>query len=583
MSPLSFKGAHDMPLMSRSADTMEWNRTGSWRYLRPRYLDKVAPCSAACPAGEDIPLIELLAAQGDFAGAWRRIREENPFPAVCGRVCYHPCEKACNRGEYDAPVAVNDLERHIADQARRQKLVPEESQARPSGHKVAIVGAGPAGLTAAYFLRKQGHAVELFDAREEPGGLLRYAIPAYRLPREELEWEAGLVLSAGVTFHPGRTLGENLSWEELAGFDAVFLAIGAWRSNPLGIDGEQLASDGLEFLEKVRRGKNPQVSGPVAVVGGGHTAMDVARTLLRLGAEPTIYYRRRHEDLPALEEEISEATEEGIAVRTLRAPLRLEESENGLRLTLLPMQPKENPDNPDARPGVSPSGEPEETVAVTAVFAAIGFQASSGLPEGEPEFVAPYLRRLVLRDEALFQGPIFLGGDLVNDERTVVTAIASGKAAAAAIEARLAEKNAEDALRSVRVGEQGAISMNALAGGDRSERQNHVVGFDELNTIYFHYQGRGERMRLTLPERRTSFDEVRMRISRALAMREAERCFRCGLCDQCDNCYLFCPDMSVLREASGKNRRIDYDYCKGCGVCVVECPRNAMVLEEEPR
>jgi NADPH-dependent glutamate synthase beta subunit-like oxidoreductase len=208
----------------------------------------------------------------------------------------------------------------------------------PSGKRVAVVGAGPAGLTAGYFLRRMGHGVDLFDAREEPGGLLRYAIPDYRLPAEALAWETGLILADGVKFHPQRRLGGDLGWDELGGFDAVFVAVGAWASASLGVAGEDLARDGLELLESVRRGEMPQVDGPVAVIGGGNTAVDVARTLLRLGAEPVIYYRRRVQDMPALFDEIQEATEEGIPIRPLLAPERVETGSDGsLLLHLTPM------------------------------------------------------------------------------------------------------------------------------------------------------------------------------------------------------------------------------------------------------
>ncbi len=581
MSEPRYKGACDMPMMSRSSGTMEWNQTGSWRYLRPRYLDKDAPCSAACPAGEDIPLVELLASQGEFAEAWHRIREENPLTAVCGRVCYHPCERACNRKDYDNAVAINTLERHLAEHARRTGLKPRVTVTPETGRRIAVVGAGPAGLTAAWQLRRQGHAVTLFDAREEAGGMLRYAIPAFRLPTDVLDWEIGFIIDAGVTFHPGRRLGDNLGWDELNNFDAVFLAIGAWLPNALGVEGEKLASDGLEFLEAIRRGKAPQLSGPVAIVGGGNTAMDVARTLLRLGAEPTIYYRRRMEDLPALQEELQEVLDEGIRITPLRSPLGLTAAKDGVQLHLTPMQALEA--GADGRAKIAPSGDAAETVTVKAVFTAIGYSDSPGLPAGKMVPVTTYLKRFDADDANLVQVPVFIGGDLANDNRTVVTAIASGKAAAVIIDAVIADRTFTETIIGGQIGDHGTLSLNRMSRGDRSLRQRHVVGFDELNTIYFRYRARLKEPHITLEERRTSFDEVTMRISSAMAMSEAERCFRCGLCDQCDNCYLFCPDMSVTRNLADQTRDINYDYCKGCGVCVVECPRNAMVLIEEPR
>ncbi|MHB8766826.1 MAG: FAD-dependent oxidoreductase, partial [Deferrisomatales bacterium] len=497
-----------------------------------------------------------------------------------------PCEAACNRGEYDESVAIQSLERHVADLARRQGLAPGPPGRAATGHRVAVVGAGPAGLAAAHFLGGLGHAVDVYDAREEPGGLLRYAIPDYRLPVETVAWETGLVLSESVRFHPKRRLGDDLGWDELLESDAVFLALGHWTPSPLGVPGDDLARDGLAFLEAVRRGGRSRLQGPVAVIGGGNTALDVARTLLRLGAEPTVYYRRRLADMPALPDEVQEAREEGIPVRTLLAPERLEASEGGVRLVLRTMEALEPPEGGRAR--VIPSGHPSVAVEVRAVYAAVGAGPSGGLPPealdaAATEAAGLHLRRLSPRGPWAERPPVYLGGDLVNDRQTVVTAIASGKEAAVVIDAVLGGRDPSGLWPGARVGHRGAISMNRLAGGDRASRQDHVVRFEELNTIYFQYQERQERPRITLEERRTGFDEVRLRISSSMAVKEAERCFHCGLCDQCDNCYLFCPDVSVLRDLRGGDRGIDYDYCKGCGVCVVECPRNAMVLEEEPR
>ncbi len=586
MSPVSFRSVRDLPPMSRSADTMLWNHTGSWRFLRPRYQDKIAPCAEACPAGEDICRVQILVGQGDFEGAWLRIREENPLPGVCGRVCFHPCEEACNRREYDEPVSINSLERFLADHAWRQGITPPPLQVPDSGRRVAVVGAGPAGLSAAHFLRRMGHAVDLFDAREEPGGLLRYGIPEYRLPLDALAWETGLILSDGVRFLPGRRLGADLGWDELSGYDAVFLAVGAWSPATLGVPGEELARDGLALLEALRRGDTPEVSGPVAVIGGGNTAMDVARSLLRLGAEPTVYYRRRVEDMPALPEEIQEAREEGVPFRTLLAPARIEPLEDGgLRLVLRPMTTVD--EGPGGRPRVVPSGAPDVAVEVGAVYCAIGARPSEGVPDealagGATDPVGLHVRRITPTGQWAERPPVLLGGDLVSDERTVVTAIASGKEAALVIGGLLRGVEAPE-WPAIRIGARGAVSVNRFLEGDRCAQQDHVVRYEELSTIYFQYQERRERPRITLQERRTGFDEVKMRISASMALRESERCFHCGQCDNCDNCYLFCPDVSVLRDLRGGTREINYDYCKGCGVCVVECPRNAMVLEEEPR
>lgn len=577
----------DLPPIARSIGTMSWNHTGAWRNLRPRYQDKVAPCSEACPAGEDIARIEHLVREGALEEAWRRIREENPFPGVCGRVCPHPCESACNRREFDKPVSINSIERYLADFAWNKGLVASAITTPASGKRVSVVGAGPAGLAAACFLRRLGHEVDLYDAREEAGGMLRYAIPEYRLPREVLAWEVGLVLSEGVRFHPGRRLGQDLDWEELSGFDAVFVALGAWTPSALGVDGQDLSRDGLELLEEVRRGRHPRVEGAVAVIGGGDTAIDVARTVLRLGAAPVIYYRRRREDMPALPEEVQEAVDEGIPILPLLAPERIEAVTEGvLRLVLAPMLSVAAEGGGRAR--VTPAGAPPVMVDVTAVFTAIGAKPSAGVPNVAMESsrgkaAGFHIRRLVQGEQGAGRPPVFLGGDLVNDERTVVMAIASGKEAAIAIDAELRGVDLEEAWSAVRVGRKGSVSMNRLAGGDRSRRRNHVVRFEQLNTATFHHQAREEHSRILSAVRRVGFDEVKRPVSMTQAGLEASRCFHCGVCDQCDNCHVFCPDVSVLKDLRDGSRRIDYDYCKGCGICVKECPRSAMVLEEEPR
>jgi len=437
---------------------MSWNRTGTWRFLRPRYLDKTAPCSEACPVGQDIPKIEILLAQGAFEEAWLRLREENPLPGVCGRVCFHPCERSCNRKEYDEPVSINGLERFLADHAWKQGIPPPPVAEPATGKRIAVVG-------------------------------------------------------------------------------------------------------------------------------GGDTAMDVARTLLRLGSHPEIVYRRRVEDMPAHPEEIEEAREEGIPFRTLLSPSRIRTAADGLlELELTPMRSVEGDGRGRAR--AVPSGEPTVTMKVSAVFSAVGASHSEGVPRewADPSRTVPIGPHLRLLPEGAWKGrtPVFLGGDLVNDAKTVVTAIASGKEAAVAIDASFRGIAPERVLSGIRIGEKGAISMNRYLDGDRGKRQDHVVRFEEINAIYFESLERKARPRVTLGERRTGFDEVKMRISGSMAIREAERCFHCGLCDQCDNCHLFCPDIAVLRDPRTNRREIDYDYCKGCGVCVVECPRNAMVLEEEP-
>jgi NADPH-dependent glutamate synthase beta subunit-like oxidoreductase len=320
--------------------TTESNKTGSWRFLRPRYDEKTAPCSAACPAGEDIGRIEMLAAQGLFKEGWETILQENPFPGVCGRVCFHPCERVCNRGEFDEAIAIHNLERFLADTASRYDLKPDQEALPAKKQRIAIIGAGPSGLAAAYFLTRLGYPCDLFESRSEPGGVLRWGIPSYRLPAKVLRTEIELLTRVGITVQCGRKISKQFLNEAVERYDAVFFGCGYAKTPQLKIPGEDLpvVADGLSFLESVNRGENPQVSGLVAIIGGGNTAIDVARSVLRLGGKPVLIYRRRREDMPAFDDEIAGALEEGVELRELRTVTRIERHGSEYLLTLQPVE-----------------------------------------------------------------------------------------------------------------------------------------------------------------------------------------------------------------------------------------------------
>jgi len=280
--------AKKIPLfIPQTYTSTEANKTGSWRYLKPRYEEKTAPCGAACPAGEDIGKIEFLAREGLFKEAWETILRENPFPAICGRVCYHPCEHHCNRGEFDEAIAIHQVERFLADTARKNETQPTLMTSKENkAEKIAIAGSGPSGLAAAYFLTRMGYRCEIFEAREEPGGILRWGIPAYRLPPDVLRGEIAFIENLGVPIHTGRSLGPSFVEEARGAYAALFLGCGHGRSRKLGIPGEDLegVDEGLPFLHRLRRGETPKLQGPVAVIGGGNTACGTfgRRTLDRL-------------------------------------------------------------------------------------------------------------------------------------------------------------------------------------------------------------------------------------------------------------------------------------------------------------
>ena len=558
-------------LVPHSFGTTESNKTGSWRFLRPRYDEKTAPCSAACPAGEDVGRIEMLAARGLFKEAWETILKENPLPAVCGRVCFHPCEKKCNRREFDEGIGIHILERFLADNAARYKLKPSIERLESRNRKAAVVGAGAAGLTAACFLTRLGYACDVFESSSEPGGVLRYGIPAYRLPVAVLRAEIERIVGEGVNLYCGKPVTKAFLEEIQGEYDAVFLGLGRSRGTALPIAGEEAGGveDGLQFLRKANRGEAPSLlDAPVAIIGGGNTAVDAARAVLRLGGKPVLVYERLREDMPASADEIGMALEEGVQLLELWTPVRIERKDGEYLLTLQQMQG---------------APDPQKTLElrVVQVLKAVGFEAAEEWHN--PPAAQPGILRLT--NSVLVQGtPVFVyGGELASQIRSVAHEVASGKEAAIALDT-LWQKGPDHVLEELdgcKVGNGPSLSMEVYMRGPRCARSRHVVAFGEINTDHFQFAPKVVQPRLLKEERAQSFAEIDLRISAGLAIKEAQRCFNCGLCNQCDNCRLYCPDLAVVREDASGERRIDYDYCKGCGICVVECPRNAMSLEKE--
>ena len=582
MKDLSFK---ELPLfIPHSSTSTKVNKTGSWRFFHPKFDEKTAPCSAACPMGQDIAHIELLTSRGLLKDAWQTILNENPFPASCGRVCYHPCRSVCNRAHMDEPIAINNLERFLGDTAISEGKKADLKMNPANGKKVAIAGAGPAGLAAGYFLARLGYCCDIFEARSEPGGLLRWGIPAYRLPRDILNKEIDRIKDLGVTIHCQTPVTENLLDNFRTAYNALFIACGYERSITLKIQGGELAHDGLEFLRKLDPVQKSKFCGTAAIVGGGNTAIDVARSLVRLGVKPLIAYRRRMEDMPAFKPETAMAVQEGVKIIELVAPIRIQKntgdasiSHPTFKLTL--QQMKIGKEKSAGRASVVPDGEKTTSIDVHHIFVAIGAKAETIWHFLEAEEAKIWdLRHCRFIEQEI---PVFYGGDLTSPVKSVADAVASGKQAAIALDTYF-EKGRdaiEKCLADCRVGVGPAISMDAYLGSDRKYRNPHIVDPDEIVQDYFQSAPRMTPSALDVHQSIRSFEETSTTYGEDDAKKEATRCFNCGICNACDFCRLYCPEMAVIVDKV--KREINLDYCKGCGVCATECPRNAMSLEEE--
>jgi 2-oxoacid:acceptor oxidoreductase delta subunit (pyruvate/2-ketoisovalerate family) len=576
-----FKREEDMPYHAISLAPMTWNKTGSWRYLRPRFENKIPPCQEGCPAGQNIEGAMVLIGKGKVLEAWELFKEENPFPGVCGRVCFHPCESSCNRGDFDEAVSINALERFLADASSRQGRRLSRTLEKREG-KVAIVGSGPAGLTCAYHLARMGYEATVFDALPVLGGMLRVGIPEYRLPKKVLEEEIDQILELGVKAEVNVRLGEEFLLSDLKEYRAIFLAMGNHRSKRLGIPGEdaQGVMSGLEFLKNVNLGREVVLGKRVAVIGGGNTAFDAARLALRLGAKPFILYRRTREEMPAFLSEILEAEEEGIEISYLVSPVCLI-AENGRISRLECVKNRLGPPDEDGRRRPVEIKGSNFMLQVDQVISAIGEEADfSALPK-----TVKTQENAVLTDErgATEHKGVFAGGDIIHQPRTVVHAIGSGKRAAIFIDCLLKKRKWEDLFEALRIGERGSLSMRRYLQEEslRLPLSLKTVSLKDLNLDYFDYKKRSKMPKAQISKRLGSFAEVNLGFSEETAVAEANRCFNCGVCNLCDNCYIFCPDVAILKQGEEEPNVIDYDHCKGCGICVEECPRDALVMEEE--
>jgi NADPH-dependent glutamate synthase beta subunit-like oxidoreductase len=528
------------------------NKTGSWRTERPVYVDLMPPCNHACPAGENIQAWLYQAEDGGYEAAWRQIMQDNPFPAVMGRVCYRPCETACNRAQLDAAVGINSVERFLGDEAIKQGWTIPVT-APPSGRRVLVVGAGPSGLSAAYHLRLLGHDVTVRDSAPAPGGMMRYGIPAYRLPRAIQAAETDRILAMGITLESGHAVSDIRSALADGQFDAAFLAVGAHRGKRAYIPAGDSARilDAIMLLHSIEGNEQPQLGRRVAIYGGGNTAMDAARTARRLGAtDAVIVYRRTRTQMPAHDVEVEEATDEGVRMMWLSTIARAD----GGKLTIEKMKLDE-------------SGFPQPTGEFTeldadAVVLALGQEAELALLDGVPGITVSDGVVQVGADLMTGRPGIFAGGDMVPADRTATVAIGHGKKAARSIDAWL----------------RGGQDRAAPAATTPEPR---LAEAGRLNTWYYSDAPATVRPQLDLARRISTFDEVTGGLDESNSRFEARRCLSCGNCFECDNCYGVCPDNAVIKLGPGPRYQIDLDYCKGCGICAAECPCGAIDMVPE--
>ena len=603
----------------------------------PEYRPKLPPCEANCPAGEKIERTVLFVQYGRFEKALENIKVENPFPGICGRICFHPCETNCNRVQFDEGIATKALERAAFDYADSELVMKLEK--KPStGKKVAVIGSGPAGMTCAYYLTLLGHNVTVFEAQPVAGGMPRYGIPEYRLPGKVVDREIKEIVDLGVTIKVNTMVGKDITFDIVTKeHDACFIAAGAHRSMKLGIPGEN--SDGvlygLDFLKRIKAGEKVNIGKKVAVIGGGNSAIDSARTAKRLGAdEVTVVVSCPPEEMRAhalineerctgcklciepcpckaitldekkklavineslckgcgacaiacnrgavtrlsftTEEDVATVEEEGIKILYLAKPVKIH-NEGKYVSGIECIKEKSGEKGKDGRRILEPIIDSNFTINVDTVIDASGEALELPFPDGTVNMAGPVIAVDNLGSTSV--AGVYAGGDVTSLSRSVVEAVASGKRAALGIDIYLSN-SPQNKAGQFRKGRTGSISMSRYLSDDPKSEGNEVVAFNKLNTAYFTEAPRAKVKNAQVKARLKDFRETSLGFSKESAISEAERCFHCGTCTVCEVCYLMCPDMTISLSINGPSFIEDgYTYCKSCGICIRECPRNAI-------
>ncbi len=548
IKPVAVPSNH-LPVVPYWEKPMSMNKTGNWRVLEPNYLTRQPPCTDNCPAGTDVRKFVNLVSNKKYKEAYEVIYNNNPFPSICGRVCPHFCQQNCNRNVLDEQLNIGGIERFIGDINEEYRF---ESVPLKYDERIAVIGSGPAGLTAALRMRRMGYAVTVFESAPSAGGMMRTGIPEFRLPENILNNEIEKITEQGIEI----ILNTKVSVDDVAeDFSAVVVAVGSHIGRQMNVSGENDSIEGIEFLRDIKLNKNQSKitrGDRVAIFGGGNTAIDVARTVLRLGGTPTIYYRRTRHEMPAIAHEVEEALKEGVKIEFLKAPVQMKKSISGLfQLTLVDMKLGKADNSGRKRPIVMEGTE--RTLEFNKVIKATGqtfddfvFQNEKIIvKQGELEFVPGNIKI-----------PIFCSGDMAWGG-TVVEAIGSGNEVADEVNA---------CLRNIKF--------------QKKIINNDVVSSDQINYNYY----------LPIPSQPNrfkeiinlynDFSEVVKGLKEKEVVAESNRCLHCGDCFKCGNCFNYCPDAAISIDEENR-MRIDYDYCKGCGICVNECPSSAIRFGEE--
>jgi NADPH-dependent glutamate synthase beta subunit-like oxidoreductase len=568
---------YELPIGATAIGLPPGRTTGLWRYTKPLLQVKVPPCQNACPAGNWIQKFIAETGAEQFENAWKSLTLENPFPGLCGRVCYHPCELSCNRQELDGATAIHSAERYLADHFFQHPLTPplmHEKQHK----KVAIVGSGPAGLACAYFLIMMGYEAVVYEANNELGGMPQIGIPRYRLPKKILDKEIEDILALGVEVRKGCRIGQDLPFKELLAYDAVFLATGAHRAARIDIPVETRENiyQGLDFLAQNNLEQPLELGKKVLVIGGGNVAIDVCRTLIRRGRTPALLYRRTRNEMPAHHDEICDAEDEGLQAQFLLAPTSIRSLKSG-GIFLECAKMKLAGTGPDGRPQVVPLGGEAKSFEVDQIILATGEIPDLSYLPNDVQLTNGLVQVNATGQTSIEK--VFAGGDIIGQPWTVAAAIGSAKRAAIALDHYLRGHDLQELIGQGTIAQTMRVHLGIEEAPASDARE--LATFQDLNLTYTCAFPSHASEKMPVDERICDFSEVDCGLNETSAVEEAQRCLSCGVCKMCGNCYLFCPDGAVEFDPTAAQYVINYEYCKGCGICFRECPVGTISIKME--